>query len=161
MTWCVWLKITCRLLSLSQVLFISAIVFYEDLETKNYVYPRWSINVGLLLTASSLMCIPLYLVYLFLMTPGTFCQVWWITFMYFSHLFEHKLNSVVRYTENTQDDKAHRLIWYNGLQPYTKLWNDSLKEAWTYFWTWCKRCFSIVRGWKLMKKVKHYLDFGM
>jgi hypothetical protein len=50
-------------------------VSYEDLKSGDYVYPPWSISVGWVLTASSLVCIPAYILYFLAKTPGTFKEV--------------------------------------------------------------------------------------
>lgn len=39
-----------------------------------YVYPDWSINMGWLMTASSISCIPAYFIYKVYKTPGPFMQ---------------------------------------------------------------------------------------
>lgn len=41
------------------------------LDTPEYKYPEWSIQLGWILTASSTMCIPTYIIYKFIITPGT------------------------------------------------------------------------------------------
>ncbi|XP_075217892.1 serotonin transporter [Lycorma delicatula] len=56
------------------VIFVFSIMGYEEMLAGEYIYPPWSINVGWLLTASSLSCIPAYMIYKFLITPGTFCK---------------------------------------------------------------------------------------
>lgn len=40
-----------------------------------YKYPEWSLYVGYALTASSILCIPIYIVYKFAVTPGSVVQV--------------------------------------------------------------------------------------
>lgn len=40
-----------------------------------YTYPDWSINLGWVLTASSISCIPAYIIYLLCITPGPFLHV--------------------------------------------------------------------------------------
>ncbi|XP_042899384.1 sodium-dependent serotonin transporter [Parasteatoda tepidariorum] len=52
-------------------IYICAMVKYKDLTIRDYEYPKWSIGVGWCLTASSLLCIPGYIIYFFLSTPGT------------------------------------------------------------------------------------------
>ncbi|GFT53414.1 sodium-dependent serotonin transporter [Nephila pilipes] len=52
-------------------IFIFAIVQYKDLTLQDYTYPRWAIGVGWMLTASSLLCIPGYITYYLVTTPGT------------------------------------------------------------------------------------------
>ncbi|XP_063221399.1 sodium-dependent serotonin transporter isoform X3 [Bacillus rossius redtenbacheri] len=56
------------------VIFIFSLLGYEEMLTGDYVYPAWSISVGWVLTASSLVCIPLYIVYKFAITPGSCVQ---------------------------------------------------------------------------------------
>lgn len=65
------LTITCF-----KAIFIFSLVSYEDLKTGDYEYPKWSITVGWILTASSLVCIPAYILYFLAKTPGTFKQVY-------------------------------------------------------------------------------------
>jgi solute carrier family 6 serotonin transporter-like protein 4 len=48
---------------------------YEEMLQGEYNYPAWTIMVGWILTASSLLCIPLYIVYKFTVTPGNIVQV--------------------------------------------------------------------------------------
>nr|CAD7426898.1 unnamed protein product [Timema monikensis] len=56
------------------VIFIFSLLGYEDMLTGEYVYPPWSISVGWVLTASSLVCIPGYMIYKFAITPGSCLQ---------------------------------------------------------------------------------------
>ena len=58
-----------------QFIFVCSLVTYEDLRTKDYIYPRWSILLGWAMTGSSLACIPAYIIYMFLSTPGSLKQV--------------------------------------------------------------------------------------
>jgi len=51
------------------------LVGYEDLKSGDYEYPKWSISVGWVLTSSSLVCIPAYMIYFVAKTPGTFKEV--------------------------------------------------------------------------------------
>lgn len=44
-------------------------------EAEDLKYPRWSVKIGWILTASSLVCIPLYIAYIFAVTPGNLVQV--------------------------------------------------------------------------------------
>lgn len=48
---------------------------YEEMIAGDYNYPVWSINVGWVLTASSICCIPTYIIYLLYKTPGPFVNV--------------------------------------------------------------------------------------
>ncbi|KAK6625289.1 hypothetical protein RUM43_005583 [Polyplax serrata] len=43
-------------------------------EAEDLKYPRWSVKIGWILTASSLVCIPLYIAYIFAVTPGNLVQ---------------------------------------------------------------------------------------
>uniref|UniRef100_T1J2K8 Transporter n=1 Tax=Strigamia maritima TaxID=126957 RepID=T1J2K8_STRMM len=56
-------------------IFVTAMVFYEDLTIENYIYPPWAIAVGWVMTMSSLMWIPIYIIYYVIATPGSFKQV--------------------------------------------------------------------------------------
>ncbi|XP_046679787.1 sodium-dependent serotonin transporter-like [Homalodisca vitripennis] len=53
------------------VIFVFSLLSYEEMLAGDYVYPEWSINMGWLLTASSISCIPVYIIYKFLITPGS------------------------------------------------------------------------------------------
>jgi solute carrier family 6 serotonin transporter-like protein 4 len=61
--------------SLLQVIFIFSLLGYEEMLQGEYTYPAWTIMVGWMLTASSLICIPLYIVYKLIITPGNIMQV--------------------------------------------------------------------------------------
>lgn len=51
-------------------LFILSIFAYEGLELDGYKFPFWSEVLGWMLTMSSLICIPVYVLYSFWLTPG-------------------------------------------------------------------------------------------
>ncbi|CAH0390409.1 unnamed protein product [Bemisia tabaci] len=53
-------------------IFICSLLSYEDMISGEYVYPNWSIGLGWALTASSIMCIPAYMIYKFYITSGSF-----------------------------------------------------------------------------------------
>ncbi|XKL68555.1 hypothetical protein PGB90_004046 [Kerria lacca] len=55
-------------------IFTFSILGYEEMIAGDYTYPTWSINMGWALTASSILCIPAYIVYLFCITSGSFLQ---------------------------------------------------------------------------------------
>ena len=55
-------------------LFILSIYYYNGIVLDGYVYPEWSLAVGWCVTGVSLICIPIYIVYLLIITPGTFKQ---------------------------------------------------------------------------------------
>lgn len=57
------------------VIFIFSLMGYDDMLGEEYEYPEWSIALGWILTLSSICCIPLYIVYKLLITPGTIRQV--------------------------------------------------------------------------------------
>lgn len=42
---------------------------------EEYKYPEWSTYLGWVLTMSSILCIPVYIIYKFLITPGGFRHV--------------------------------------------------------------------------------------
>ncbi|RZF36574.1 hypothetical protein LSTR_LSTR010685 [Laodelphax striatellus] len=56
------------------VIFVFSLMGYEEMLAGDYVYPPWSISLGWVLTASSLTCIPAYIIYKFLITPGSFTK---------------------------------------------------------------------------------------
>ncbi|XP_055317230.1 sodium-dependent serotonin transporter [Sitodiplosis mosellana] len=53
------------------VIFIFSLLGYEDMLGEEYEYPDWSIALGWALTLSSILCIPTYIIYKILITPGT------------------------------------------------------------------------------------------
>lgn len=57
------------------VIFIFSLMGYEEMLAGDYEYPEWSIALGWALTLSSILCIPLYIIYKILITPGTIKQV--------------------------------------------------------------------------------------
>ncbi|XP_044268893.1 sodium-dependent serotonin transporter-like [Tribolium madens] len=57
-------------------IFIFSLLSHEQMLGTEYEYPEWSFKVGYALTASSIMCIPLYIVYKFAITPGSLVQRW-------------------------------------------------------------------------------------
>ncbi|CAI6364685.1 unnamed protein product [Macrosiphum euphorbiae] len=57
------------------IIFVFSILGYKDMMAGgSYVYPDWSINLGWLMTASSISCIPAYFIYKVCKTPGSFMQ---------------------------------------------------------------------------------------
>lgn len=40
-----------------------------------YVFPWWGEGVGWFLAISSMICVPVYAIYLYMVTPGTFSEV--------------------------------------------------------------------------------------
>ncbi|KAI5639127.1 sodium:neurotransmitter symporter family domain-containing protein [Phthorimaea operculella] len=55
------------------VLFVFSVLAHEEmLGTPEYTYPPWSITVGWVMTGTTVSFIPLYIVYKFLITPGSF-----------------------------------------------------------------------------------------
>ncbi|KAL1140832.1 hypothetical protein AAG570_000760 [Ranatra chinensis] len=57
------------------MIFVFSLLSYEEMLEGDYVYPKWSIAVGWVLTASSLSCIPIYIIYKMFITKGSFIQV--------------------------------------------------------------------------------------
>ncbi|KAL4224064.1 hypothetical protein ACF0H5_017521 [Mactra antiquata] len=60
--------------SILLTLFILTLVMGPMPQYGNYVYPPWSIVVGWLIVVSSIICIPVYAVYKFLITPGSIAE---------------------------------------------------------------------------------------
>ncbi|CAH2096550.1 unnamed protein product [Euphydryas editha] len=52
------------------VLFVFSVLAHEEMLGGEYVFPRWSIRVGWIMTGVTVSCIPLYIIYKFLITPG-------------------------------------------------------------------------------------------
>lgn len=72
---------TCQALPLhtsllsSQFIIISSLLDQPPLVLFSYRYPEWSISVGYLIGASSFICIPVYMVFKLIWTPGSLKQV--------------------------------------------------------------------------------------
>ncbi|XP_033747389.1 sodium-dependent serotonin transporter-like [Pecten maximus] len=56
------------------LLFVLSIWAYSGIQLDGYTYPDWSVAVGWCITCSSLICIPLYIVFDILTTKGTLKQ---------------------------------------------------------------------------------------
>lgn len=79
------------------VIFIFSLLGYEEMLGEEYEYPEWSVALGWILTLSSIVCIPLYIVYKILITPGTITQVsekqsvcFFACLSFFLHFFHFK-----------------------------------------------------------------------
>lgn len=57
------------------VIFVFSLLGIEDMLGEEYKYPDWSITLGWVLTLSSILCIPIYIIYKILITPGNFKHV--------------------------------------------------------------------------------------
>lgn len=57
------------------VILVFSVLGYEDMLGEEYEYPEWSSTVGWMLTLSSVLCIPGYMIYKFLSSPGGFRHV--------------------------------------------------------------------------------------
>jgi len=58
-----------------QGVFVFSVVKYEPLVYMDYRYPAWGQGIGWLMALSSIIAIPGYAIYLFVVTPGTVRQV--------------------------------------------------------------------------------------
>nr|XP_022905414.1 sodium-dependent serotonin transporter [Onthophagus taurus] len=58
------------------VIFIFSLLSHHEMLGSGVEYPEWSFKVGWALTASSIICIPAYIVYKFIITPGSVLQRW-------------------------------------------------------------------------------------
>ena len=65
-----------------QILFILSLIAGNEPKYEDYKYPTWSIAVGWLMVCSSLVCIPGYIVFKFIRTPGTPIEVSWLLIHY-------------------------------------------------------------------------------
>uniref|UniRef100_A0A673HXF0 Transporter n=1 Tax=Sinocyclocheilus rhinocerous TaxID=307959 RepID=A0A673HXF0_9TELE len=54
---------------------IASIVTSGELRYDDYVFPPWSNTVGWFIALSSMLCVPIYAIYKFLILPGTFKEV--------------------------------------------------------------------------------------
>lgn len=57
------------------VLFVFSVLAHEEMLGGEYEYPAWSITVGWVMTGTTVSCIPLYIVYKMIITPGSFMTV--------------------------------------------------------------------------------------
>ncbi|KPI99347.1 Sodium-dependent serotonin transporter [Papilio xuthus] len=55
-------------------LFVFSVLSHEEMLGGEYTYPGWSIAVGWVMTGTTVSCVPLYIIYKFIITPGSFCQ---------------------------------------------------------------------------------------
>ena len=62
-------------MALWQGVFVFSVVKYEPLVYMNYRYPSWGEGIGWLMALSSIIAIPGYAIYLFIVTPGNVKQV--------------------------------------------------------------------------------------
>ncbi|XP_055372374.1 sodium-dependent serotonin transporter [Condylostylus longicornis] len=67
-------------------IFIFSLLGYEEMLGFEYKYPEWSFSVGWALTASSVLCIPTYMVYRFLISRGTLAERFQESFKPSTHL---------------------------------------------------------------------------
>ncbi|KAJ7380041.1 Sodium- and chloride-dependent creatine transporter 1 [Desmophyllum pertusum] len=58
--------------------FIFSLVTYKPLEYDGYEYPVWGQAIGWIMALSSIMCIPVVMIYKIATTPGSFEQRWTI-----------------------------------------------------------------------------------
>jgi len=58
-----------------QGVFVFSVVKYEPLVYMNYRYPAWGQGIGWMMALSSIIVIPGYAIYLFIVTPGNVRQV--------------------------------------------------------------------------------------
>lgn len=52
------------------VIIVYGLINYEPLKYDDYVYPYWANVLGLMIAASSVLCIPIMAVYQFIIAPG-------------------------------------------------------------------------------------------
>lgn len=57
------------------VLFVFSVLAHEEMLGGEYEYPSWSITVGWVMTGTTVSCIPLYIIYKLIITPGSFMTV--------------------------------------------------------------------------------------
>ena len=62
-----------------QGVFVFSVVKYEPLVYMDYRYPAWGQGIGWLMALSSIIAIPGYAIYLFVVTPGTVRQVGYLS----------------------------------------------------------------------------------
>ena len=67
----VYTKVLYEHLYIFQVLFILSIVEYQPISLNSYEYPGWASVIGWLVTCSSIIPIPIYMIYKFIVSKGT------------------------------------------------------------------------------------------
>lgn len=64
------------ILFLLQGIFLFFLIKYKPLKYNNvYVYPDWGYGIGWFMAMSSMVCIPLGIIWMIWKTPGTFSEV--------------------------------------------------------------------------------------
>lgn len=61
-------------LAFPQTIFIFSILGYKEMLGEEFYYPPWSIQVGWAVTCSSVLCIPMYMIYKFFFASKGKCQ---------------------------------------------------------------------------------------
>ena len=59
-----------------QGVFLFYIVKFEPVKYLTYEYPTWAHGIGAMMALSSVGLIPTYMIYLLIITPGTFVEVY-------------------------------------------------------------------------------------
>lgn len=68
------------------VIFIFSLMGYEEMLGDEYEYPEWSYALGWVLTLSSILCVPIYVIYKILITPGSIKYVSYIKILIKTYL---------------------------------------------------------------------------
>lgn len=58
-----------------QFVFLFSLYQHKPIDYVGYVFPWWGEGVGWFLALSSMICVPAYAIYLYMVTPGTFSEV--------------------------------------------------------------------------------------
>lgn len=64
-----------KLFSVPQYIIVSSLLNASPLQMFEYHFPEWSVTAGYFIAASSFICIPMYMVYKLVWTPGSLKQV--------------------------------------------------------------------------------------
>ncbi|KAH0617058.1 hypothetical protein JD844_028672 [Phrynosoma platyrhinos] len=84
--------------------FLFSLIRYKPLRYNNiYKYPSWGIAVGWLMALSSMICIPLYIIFIFLKTRGSFKQ---------------RLHQLTAAAEDLPQPKKHQIA-FSGRHPHS------------------------------------------
>lgn len=106
-----------------QFIAFASLINKETLSLGDYIYPEWSVNVGWLITLSSLSCIPLYAIYHIIHKREKF---WKIIVKSFG-LSSGAETTVVEITNFDDDDGDDELN--NRKQPQQQQLNDNLGDS--------------------------------
>ncbi|CAB0043929.1 unnamed protein product [Trichogramma brassicae] len=157
---CFWWKIcwTVTTPAICIGVFIFNIVKFVPVKYLNYEYPWWCHVLGWMSGLSSMLCIPVYMIYIWCVTPGTMSEV--ITFFRAYKSIFNKFTSIVAEIPKTRENRRRHSDSSNETQPDESQGNKSgiqlLKNQFVNFLSvMCHFCTSLVQlsVWDLKNKL--------